>query len=397
MTTHYKLAIALGAMTALGPLAIDMYVPAMPDMAQDLATSDGAIHRSAMSFFFGFMLGQLVYGPLSDRFGRRYVVLSALSIFLVASVGCTMSGSVESLVVWRLVQGFGGAAGMSMAIAITRDLYVGKEAGRMMSLIMMVMGLAPILAPLLGSAIITIAPWPIIFLVLVFFALLAMTLTLLWVPETLPPADRNKSSGNVLTHYWQLLISQSFMPYAGTLALIQGAFFAYIVGSSFVIIKVFGLSSTQYALLFGLNAIGLTVGTQLLGRLGERIGAHRLVRAAVGGFVALSALALVLSLTGALTLLSLSVLLFLAIFLMGGIMPGCNQLAMEHNGAMAGTAASLLGALGFGMGVVSSAILSLAESGTATPLLAIMTGFSGLALIVFTVLMPKGYSSYAPE
>jgi DHA1 family bicyclomycin/chloramphenicol resistance-like MFS transporter len=287
MTTHYKLAIALGAMTALGPLAIDMYVPAMPDMAQDLATSDGAIHRSAMSFFFGFMLGQLVYGPLSDRFGRRYVVLSALSIFLVASVGSTMSGSVESLVVWRLVQGFGGAAGMSMAIAITRDLYVGKEAGRMMSLIMMVMGLAPILAPLLGSAIITIAPWPVIFLVLVFFALLAMTLTLLWVPETLPPADRNKSSGNVLTHYWQLLISQSFMPYAGTLALIQGAFFAYIVGSSFVIIKVFGLSSTQYALLFGLNAIGLTVGTQLLGRLGERIGAHRLVRAAVGGFPAL--------------------------------------------------------------------------------------------------------------
>jgi DHA1 family bicyclomycin/chloramphenicol resistance-like MFS transporter len=368
------LAIALGAICALGPFATDMYVAAMPRMAEDLSATDASIQLSMMTYFAGFTLGQLFYGPVSDRTGRKPMIYLALAIFIFASAGCVFSTSAPQLLVFRFLQGIGGSIGMVIATATIRDVHTGHAAARLMSRVVLVLGIAPVLAPLLGSFVLQIGDWRLIFALLGAMGVVVAVIAATMLPETRMAELRAKSRpSTALQWYARLLFTRSFIPYAGALALAQGGFFAYIAGSSFVLINVYGLSPMAYAIVFSLNAIGIGLGAQLAPRIAERIGVRGVVKLNATAYAGAGLLLLGLQLSGLAGLVPVCVLLFVMVMAVGGIMPTCNILAMEAHGAISGTAAALMGALGFGAGALGSFAIGILDDGTALPLIAVMT------------------------
>jgi len=383
---QHFLALALGLLCAMGPFGTDMYLGAMPDMATSLSTSAATIQLSVMSFFAGFTIGQLFYGPISDRTGRKPMIYLALVIFGIASLGCLAAASGEQLLAWRFLQGIGGSIGMVIATAIIRDLHTGLAAAKLMSMVMLVIGIAPIIAPFAGSLILNLAGWHAIFIFLGAYAALCALAVTLWLPETRLPAQRaaSRPSRAVLT-YATLLFNRSFIPYAATMSLAQGGFFAYIAGSSFVLMTVYGLSAISYSIMFSINAVGLVIGAQIGSRLTMHYGSKTVVRGAVLIYTAMALLLVITQLSSTANLATTCVLLFVLVGSMGGIMPGCNVLGMEAHGSVAGTAAALMGGLAFGAGALASFFLGLLEDGTALPLVSIMAACGVLAVFVSQV------------
>lgn len=377
------MAVGLGSITALAPLATDMYLPALPLIAKDLAASDGAISYSVMTFFAGFTIGQLFYGPISDKTGRKPMVYVAVALFILGSLGTMLSQSVEAMLVWRLIQGLGGSVGMVTSMAMVRDLYTGQTAAKLLAIIMMITGLAPIIAPIVGSLILLVSGWRAIFAFFAVFGLFSLAYIRFAVPETRMAELRQHSRpGHAVIYYARLLTSSHFIPFAGTLALAQGGFFAYVGGSSAVFINLKGLSPQMFSLAFGVNAIGMAIGAQGGARLIGPLGARNVARIAASAY-ALSLIALLgIELTIGANLWVMMVLFFIAMTAMGAILTNCNMLAMEAHGQIAGVAAALAGALGFGLGAVGSGLVSAFADGTAVPLLAIMAAFATLAALV---------------
>ncbi|MBT9369450.1 multidrug effflux MFS transporter [Rhizobium sp. CSW-27] len=368
------LAISLGAICALGPFATDMYVAAMPRMAQDLASSDAHIQLSMMTYFVGFTIGQLFYGPVSDRTGRKPMIYLALAIFVIASLGCLFSATAGQLLGFRFLQGIGGSIGMVIATASIRDVHTGQAAAKLMSAVVLVLSIAPVLAPLVGGVILQWASWRLIFAALAGLGVLVAFLTAAMLPETRAPALRATSRPTAAVRWYaRLLFTRSFIPYAGVLALAQGGFFAYIAGSSFVLINVYGLSPITYAVIFSLNAIGIGIGTQIAAKLASHIGIRAMVKVSTSVYAAAGLILLTMQLLGIAGLASVCVLLFVMVMTIGGIMPTCNVLAMEAHGAISGTAAALMGALGFGAGALGSFAIGILDDGTALPLILVMT------------------------
>lgn len=368
------LAIALGAICALGPFATDMYVAAMPRMAEDLSTTDASIQLSMMTYFAGFTLGQLFYGPVSDKTGRKPMIYLALVIFILASAGCVFSTSAPHLLIFRFLQGIGGSIGMVIATATIRDVHTGHAAARLMSRVVLVLGIAPVLAPLFGSLVLQIGDWRLIFALLGALGVVVAVIAASMLPETRMAELRAKSRPSTALHWYaRLLFTRSFIPYAGALALAQGGFFAYIAGSSFVLINVYGLSPMAYAIVFSLNAIGIGIGAQLAPRIAERIGVRGVVKLNATAYAIAGLVLLGLQISGLAGLVPVCVLLFIMVMNVGGIMPTCNILAMESHGAISGTAAALMGALGFGAGALGSFAIGLFDDGTALPMIAVMT------------------------
>ncbi len=382
-TKDAALAIALGAICALGPFATDMYVAAMPRMASDLATTDASIQLSMMTYFAGFTIGQLFYGPVSDRTGRKPMIYLALAIFVLASIGCVFSTTAMQLLVFRFLQGIGGSIGMVIATASIRDVYTGHAATRLMSQVVLVLGIAPVLAPLLGSFVLQIGDWRLIFALLGALGVVVAVIATTMLPETRMAELRAKSRPTAALHWYaRLLVTRNFIPYAGALALAQGGFFAYIAGSSFVLINVYGLSPMAYAAIFSLNAIGIGIGAQLAPRIAQRIGVRGVVKLASTIYAAAGLILLGLQLSGLAGLVPVCILLFVMVLGVGGIMPTCNILAMESHGAISGTAAALMGALGFGAGALGSFAIGVLDDGTALPLIAVMTGCAVATAVV---------------
>lgn len=382
------LAIALGAVCALGPFATDMYVGAMPRMAEDLATTDANIQLSMMTYFSGYTLGQLFYGPVSDKTGRKPMIYLAMAIFILASIGCVLSTGATELLVFRFLQGIGGSIGMVIATASIRDVHTGQAAARLMSMVVLVLGIAPVLAPLLGSLVLQIGDWRLIFALLGSLGVIVAVITVTMLPETRMAELRATSRpGDALHWYGRLLFTRSFIPYAGALALAQGGFFAYIAGSSFVLINVYGLSPLAYSVIFSLNAIGIGIGAQLAPRLAERIGVRGVVKLSATIYAAAGLILLGLQLAGIASLVTVCILLFIMVMSVGGIMPTCNILAMESHGAISGTAAALMGALGFGAGALASFAIGVLDDGTALPMIGVMAACAvataAIAIVTF--------------
>ncbi|MGF0540331.1 multidrug effflux MFS transporter [Agrobacterium sp. ES01] len=367
------IAIALGSLCALGPFSTDMHVSAMPQMADDLATSAATIQMTMMTYFCGFTIGQLFYGPASDALGRKPVIFFALAVFLAGTIGCVLSVTPNQMLAFRFLQGCGGSIGMVIATATIRDLFSGIKAARLMSLVILVLGLAPVIAPLAGSMLLTFSTWRVIFMVMGLLCLVVATLVVVLLPETRMPALRATSQPSRAIHWYaKLLFTRSFIPYAGALAFAQGGFFAYIAGSSFVLINVYGLSPITFSVIFALNALGIGIGTQVSTRFGEKIGLKNVVRMSSLIFAGAAVLLVGMELLHIGTVYSVCILLFIAVIGVGGMMPSCNVLAMESQGHIAGTAAALSGALGFGAGALSSLGIGLMEDGTALPMLMII-------------------------
>lgn len=388
LSTYAKNAIILGLLSAVGPFAIDMYIPALPTIAADLGATTAATQMTLTAFFLAFGICQIVYGPVSDMIGRKVPLYFGLAVFTAASVGCAAAPSVEWLVGFRLVQGIGAASVMVIPRAIIRDLHTGIEATRLMSLVMLVLSVSPILAPLGGSALIVPFGWRAVFVAVTVVAAVGLGLVAAALPETRPPAERIRVSvGAVLGGFGQLLLDGRFLGLTFIGGLGMSSFFAFLASSSFVYIDHFGLTPTQYSLTFSMNAIGFIGASQATAWLGSRFGMGRVVLSACALYAVFSSLLLVVTLAGVDRLDVLIVLLFVAFAWLGLVIPATMVLALEDHGPIAGMASALGGTLQMVTGGVMILVVSLFFDGTARPMVAAIAlcALGALALCLLTL------------
>lgn len=383
-----RLVLILGLLSAIGPFAIDMYLPALPQIGSSLGAQVGAVQASLTAFFLSLGVGQLLYGPVSDMVGRKPPLYFGLTVFALASVGCAMATSIETLVVLRFIQGLGAAAGMAVPRAVVRDLHTGHAAARMMSLLMLVFSVSPILAPLAGSGVIAVSSWRGVFWAVAVAAVIGLVAVFMGLKETRGAAARLDSSvASALRAYGVLLRDWHYLGLVFIGGCAMAGFFVYLAGSPFVLINYYGLSSTQYSLAFGLNAIAFIGAAQFTGWLGQRFGLVRVVKVAAtgSGLVMLSLLSYYL--LGGERLAVLIGLYFVASALMGLVIPTTSVLALEEHGAIAGTASALLGTLQMLSGAAAMQIVGLFSTGKPLPMVVGMaTGaLIGVALAWITL------------
>lgn len=391
LTRYLKMALILGLLSAIGPFAIDMYLPALPDIGRSLGAEVGAVQLTLTAFFLAIGLGQLLYGPVSDMVGRKPPLYVGLALFTLASIGCALTDDIHTLVALRFVQGFGAAAGMAIPRAIVRDLHTGAEAARLMSLLMLVFSVSPILAPLAGSGVIALTGWRGVFWAVALAALAGMLLLRTALTETRSAADRVDSNlGSALRAYGVLLRDAHYLGLVFIGSFAMAGFFVYLAGSPFVLINHYGLTPTQYSLAFGLNAAAFIGAAQFTGTLGQRFGLPLLAKAAgtVSGLVMLALLTYYLA--GGDRLLVLLTLYFVASGFMGLVIPTVSVLALEAHGAIAGTAAALLGTMQMLCGAAAMGIVGLFANGKPLPMVIGMAAgaLSALALTWITLRAP---------
>ncbi len=391
MTTRarVKLVIILGAMTALGPLTIDTYLPALPSITRDLQSTSAAVGLTLTGTLIGFALGQLIVGPLSDRFGRRRPMLLGVALHVVASVLCAIAPNILVLSGFRVLQGVAAASASVVALAIVRDVANGRAFVVMMSRLLLVMGAAPVLAPTLGSQVLRWTEWRGVFVVLAVIAVILLVVTAVALPETLPPSRR--LGGGVrgsLTAYGALLRDRTFVGLVLVAGLTMTAVFGYVGGSSFVMQGQYGLSVQQFGLVFGAGSIALIAGTQLNPRLVGRWSSARVLGTAlVLGTLAAGAM-VVTAATGSGGLVGLLVPLWLVLANIGVALPNAPALALGRHGDTAGTAAALLGATQFGVAGLVGPVLGLLGLSAVSMAVVIAGGLAFALTVYLSVVRP---------
>jgi DHA1 family bicyclomycin/chloramphenicol resistance-like MFS transporter len=392
-------AIVLGLLAAVGPFAIDMYLPALPTIAASLSASTGATQMTLMAFFVAFGVCQIAYGPVSDMVGRKPPLYFGLALFVLGSIGCAAAPSIGWLIGFRFVQGLGASAVMVIPRAIIRDLHTGPEATRLMALVMLVFSISPILAPLAGSALIVPFGWRAVFVAAIVFAGLAFVLTATLLPETRLRKDRVAIGvGSLLEGFGLLLRNPRFLglTFIGGFGL--SSLFAFLAGSSFIYINHFGLTPTQYSLAFSVNAIGFFGASQFAAGFDVRFGIARVVTVAVCLY-AFFALALLAGTAAGIDRLAwLMTLLFLVFACLGLVIPSTMVLALEEHGRIAGMAAALGGALQMIAAGVVVVVVSLVFDGTALPMVSVIAGCALCALaLTLATLNPRALAPRAAE
>ncbi|WP_426284532.1 multidrug effflux MFS transporter [Luteibacter sp. E-22] len=378
----FKAALVLGLLSAIGPFAIDMYLPALPSIGKSLHADIGTVQLSLMVFFMSMGVGQLVYGPLSDMFGRKRPIYVGLCIFALGSIGCALAPDIHTLIVCRFIQGLGACAGMVIPRAIVRDMHTGNDAARLMSLLMLIFSVSPILAPLTGSLVIELASWRGVFWVVTGAAVLGLVMVSTVLKETRPAHLRlNSTVGSALAGYATLLRDRHFLGVVFIGSFGVSSFFAYLANSSFVLINHYGLTPTQYSLAFSVNAVSFIGASQFTGRLGSRYGLKRVVKTAVVGYAATMVLLAAITAAGVDKLAVLMVMLVIGYGFLGLVIPSSAVIALEEHGAIAGTASALMGTLQFGTGALVIALLGRFIDGTSLPMVA---GIAACAVISFT-------------
>lgn len=373
--------LLLGALIAIAPLSMNMYIPAFPAMAAALHSSPRAIEHTLPMFLLGLSIGQLLYGPFSDKFGRRRPLFLGLLIYAVGSAGCAVADSVSALSFWRLLQALGGGAGLVIARAVIRDRLNVQESARAVSTLFLVMGVAPILAPLFGSALLLVTGWQAIFLVQVMFALGCMLWALRSMPETRPDhAIRSLRPRAVLGTYCTVLLDRSFIFPALCAAFAMSGMYAYIAASPFLLMNLYGVSAQQYALLFGINALGLIAASQLNGFLLRRRRPDQLIRISTFLPMVFSLTLFVVALQGLPSLPVLLILFFGYVSCLGAISPNTAAIAMGGQGMHAGSASALLGALTYSVGTLSAFAVSWIPAQGALPLAIVMLTCGAISL-----------------
>ncbi|MER7502521.1 multidrug effflux MFS transporter [Nonomuraea pusilla] len=373
-TRRGLLLVILGALSAIGPLSIDMYLPALPAITGEMLSAPAQVQLTLTACLIGVSAGQVIAGPVSDVRGRRVPLVVGVAGFMVASLLCAFAPSVPVLIALRLLQGLLGGAALVIVRAVVRDLYDGAAIARIFATLMLVSGLAPILAPIAGAQLLSFTSWRGVFVALGLAGLVLLVAVLLGVRETLP-AERRESGGLAHTArtFWRLLRDRAFMGCALTGGLAFAAMFGYISGSPFVLQEVYGATPQQYSLIFGLNAFALTATAQVGGRLSGRVEPARLVAAGLVVTVAGAALLLVAALSG-LGLAAIVAGLFVIMLGQGLVLPGTGALALAGQPQqVAGSASALLGVLQFALGALAAPLVGLAGAGTAVPMAVVMT------------------------
>ncbi len=378
-----RLALVLGLLSAIGPFAIDMYLPSLPAIGHALHADTATVQLSLTVFFLSFAISQVLYGPASDMFGRKPPLYAGIALFVAGSVGCALAHGIAPLLVFRFVQGLGGGAPNVITRAVVRDLHTGHEATRLMSLLMLVFSVSPILAPLAGSFIVEAAGWPAVFWTVGAIGVAGLALTAFALEETRPPAERHGSGlGSTLRAFWLLLRDAHFMGMNGVASLGVASFFIYLSNSSFVLMNQYGLTPHQYGLAFAVNAASFIGVSQLTGRLTKRFGLPRVVSAAVAGFALSMVAGAALHAAGFDRLGTMIVVLMVGFGFLGLVVPTTSVMALDHHGEIAGAASALMGTIQMVAGAVVIALMGWITHGGAQPML---TGIAVVAVLTWAL------------
>jgi MFS transporter, DHA1 family, multidrug resistance protein len=388
--------VALATLTTFGPMSMDLYLPGFPSMAADFGTDTGSIQLTMSTCFLGLGIGQVIWGPLSDRYGRRRPMAIGVSVFIVASLLIAVAPTFGALVALRFVQALGGAAGVVIARAVVRDLYSGRELARAMSAIITVFAIAPVVAPIIGSGILAVATWQWMFVFLAAFGCVALALAL-WLPETLPRARRTQHGiGGAMRGYRDIAASREFR-YAAIIATLGStALYAYISSSPVVIIDFYGVGEAAYALIFGGLALGVSLGAQVNMRLLRRFRVVLLLRsAATVQLVASAAVLVVAVLHGPLVVLLVP--LAVALMTVAGVNSNGISMSMDPFPRAAASAAALVGMMQMLMGTLTSAALSAMSLPAPVEMGLVMTGAGLVSVTMIAIGLVRAPRRVRPE
>jgi DHA1 family bicyclomycin/chloramphenicol resistance-like MFS transporter len=364
--------VLLGFLTAIGPVSTDMYLPAFPAIEASFGTVEGSAQITLASWFVGLAFGQITQGTLSDRFGRRAPLMVGLGLYTVAC-GCALAPTIEVLTVMRTIAAFGGSASMVIPRAVVRDLADGHAAAKLMSQLMLVMGAAPILAPTLGGAVLTIASWRVIFWFATVYGVISIALVRAFLPETLEPPGRVRLSlGGMAMRYAGVAMERGFIVNASVNSFAMFGMFAYIGGSPPVYIEWFGLGPAAYGVAFGLAAGSFILASQINPRILHRFGAQRVLRIGVRGYLAAAAVLAGFAFAGHFGFFSVFLPVVAALFCMGFVMPNATVGALSRHSAHAGSASALMGTLQFILAAISGTAVGWLTDGSPRPLAALM-------------------------
>ncbi len=396
-TKRLDIVVVLGTLMAFAPMAIDMYLPALPKIEQHFGSDETSVQLTLAVFFLGFALGQAFYGPFADRFGRKPPLYFGLILFIAASIACAFAPSVEVLIALRFVQALGACANGVIARAMVRDLYEPREAVRIFSLLTLVFGAAPVLAPLIGGYILLWHGWREIFIALSVFGFVSLVAVIWRLPESRPKdAVRSLRLGSVLRTYGELLTHRDYMGCVLVGGFSLGGLFAYIAGSPFVIIELYGVAPEDYGWLFGANALGLVLAAQVNARLVRHFRPQAIllwgiiVQAVAGGLLVIQGA------TGAAGLYGVAVPLFIYVSCIGLTMANATALAMAPFAAFAGAASALLGTIQFGLAAIMATLVGTIHDDSALPMAVVIAGCSAISLSFYRGLVARRRTATAP-
>lgn len=378
-----KLAIILGLLAALGPLTIDMYLPSFPTIASDYKTSASLVQVSLTACLLGLGIGQLIIGPMSDVRGRRQPLVIFITLYFIASLACAFAPNILIFIIARFTQGFAAAGGIVISRAIVRDLYSGRELTKFFALLMLINNMAPILAPIIGGGIIKFTKWHGVFIVLSIVGVLLLLLVATQLEETLPVERRVPSNiGQTLKNFLSLIQDREFLGYALAQGFMMGGIFAYVSGTPFVYQNIYGTSPQLFSFLFGLNGIGILVGTQVVGHFADFIPERKflqfgLIMSNIAGLM----LVIILFFNG--PLFAVVIAIFFFVSSIGIISTTSFSLAMEAQAHIAGSASALLGLLPFILGAATAPLVGIAGEHTALPMGLTIFGCGFLSLLAF--------------
>jgi MFS transporter, DHA1 family, multidrug resistance protein len=387
-TRPWRVVLLLGALIALGPLSIDLYLPALPGLTDDLSASPSSVQLTLTGILAGLGFGQLIIGPLADIYGRRRPLLAGIAVNIVTSLLCAVAPTIAVLDVLRVLQGLGAAAASVVAMAVVRDLFTGRAAAAVISRLVMVMGIAPVLAPSLGSAVLEVGSWRTVFVVLAGLGVLLGVLAAFGLKETLPP-ERRSAPGlrTVLRGYGVLLRDPSLVGFMLVASLTMAAVFAYVSGASFVLQDGFGLDERTFGLLFGVGAVGLIASSQVNVALLRRFSPGAILSTALIVAALAGAVMLFDAVTGTGGLLGIMIPIWVVLAMVALCGPNATALALAEHGQRAGAAAALLGAAQFVVGAVVAPLTGLGEAGSAVPMAATIAGALLLAAVLVRLVL----------
>ncbi|NEU59584.1 multidrug effflux MFS transporter [Paenibacillus sp. ALJ109b] len=389
-TSRVRIALILGTLSAFGPLSLDMYLPALPTLADEFQSSTSYAQLSLTACMVGLAVGQLLAGPLSDVRGRRTPLIAGLILYTIASILCLVSPTMGSFVVLRFIQGAAGAAGIVISRAVVRDVYSGPELTRFFSLLMLINGVAPIAAPIIGGQLLAYTSWRGVFILLSIIGILTLVAVVVGLGETLP-TERRSSGGlkQTLVTFRKIAGDRLFMGYALTQGFVSAGMFAYISGSPFVLQKIYGISPQMFSVCFAINGLGIILASQIAGRLAGKVSETRLL---VAGLItaALGGTSLLIAILAGGNLISVLIPLFLVVSSVGLVNTASFALAMANQEKSAGSASALIGVMTFLFGGIVAPLVGLGGEGTAVPMGIVIACADLGALLIYFLMVGKG-------
>jgi DHA1 family bicyclomycin/chloramphenicol resistance-like MFS transporter len=383
---YFLLILILGSLTALAPFSIDMYLPGFPAIAKDLNTTVSKVALSLSSFFIGISAGQLLYGPLLDRFGRKKPLYVGLVVYILASAGCALATSIDALIALRFIQALGSCAATVAAVAMVRDLFPVKDSAKVFAMLMLVLGVSPMIAPTLGGYVTARMGWHTIFIILLGIGVFNLIASYLWLPEVYKPdTDMSLKPKPILTNFLLVLREPQFYTYAFTGALAFAGLFVYISGSPLLFMDIFKVKEETYGWIFALLSVGFIGSSQVNTLLLRKFKSEQIILIAMLAQVITILFFLIGGVNGWFGLYATIFLLFKFLCCLGFVSPNASALTLAPFTKNAGSAAALMGAIQMGLGAMASVGIGLLDAHSVVPMLAIMAACSVLAFIVLLI------------